>query len=798
MQSFTKKLALYFLGFVIVIFAVVYLSTPYIARHFAKAPLSDFGIHLTPDSYVTYNLLTSTLIVEDLVVLDSENKPAATIDELSVSAHLYKLAFKRIHISELALDGGLLTVVKNGDELIVAGVNLSELPETDSDDIEAEPAPGEKSDYLFTLSELRIANVVVEAHIDGQDHRFTLNHFAIDDLWADANAQSLKMELSSQLNEATIDINSDLNLNAMQGDLELDLDIQGLSLNNYQHLVPDEDVSLAGKLSVKGEPTIELTDTLIKVELDKLTIHLDELVAGYTPWIYSATSHAVTLSDVNVETSTTSSHVVVSSEVDMLFADGQVAVDSNDNVLASWGELSLTPVIEVTENKQHLVVEKFQVEDIHFSKSLALMDTPPVARLSHFTVNQIHFLGDRVEIDSIALGQGNATIHVNPDKTIDNMVDLTALQSSEPVGEEVAQNPETISPEPSEATDETPTFSFSLGELVLESPFEIAIHDESVSPVYNHHLSLSEVHIGALDSAKPSMKTPVAVHVNDDEYFSLDVKGDASPFGEKIDAALIGSLRELTLTEISPYMKDALGFEMKTGQLDVDLDLGIEQDELSGSTLLNMRGLEMTKSDDYEQGAIKEGQAMPLNVALGMLKDDQGNITLDVPMSGNLADPSFGVSSFMTLILKKAAMSQAKSYLMQTFVPYANVVSIVMSGAEYLLKLRLEPLLFAPQQIAFNDEQRVYLDQLTLLMTDKPEVQIKTCAVSTVADLNLANDAELTTEQSHSLVEMGQRRQELLKTYLVEQGVPSSRVLSCAPEIDRGDEALPRIELKTD
>ncbi|MFT6268032.1 MAG: hypothetical protein ACJAVV_000837 [Alphaproteobacteria bacterium] len=48
---------------------------------------------------------------------------------------------------------------------------------------------------------------------------------------------------------------------------------------------------------------------------------------------------------------------------------------------------------------------------------------------------------------------------------------------------------------------------------------------------------------------------------------------------------------------------------------------------------------------------------MPLNIALGLLKDDSGNIDLDLLMRGNVAQPSFGVESFVTLIIKKAAMS---------------------------------------------------------------------------------------------------------------------------------------------
>jgi hypothetical protein len=206
----------------------------------------------------------------------------------------------------------------------------------------------------------------------------------------------------------------------------------------------------------------------------------------------------------------------------------------------------------------------------------------------------------------------------------------------------------------------------------------------------------------------------------------------------------------------------------------------------------------MSSADEVEQGTIKVGKAMPLNIALGLLKDDQGNIDLGVPLRGNVAEPSFGVESFLGLVLKKAAMSQAKSYLMTTFVPYASVVSVAISGAEYLLKVKFEPLVFQAAEVALTEENQQYLGELVLLMQDKPELQLKTCAIGTYADLAVPAATTLNADQKALLKAMGTERQKNLKRYLIEQDIASSRILYCAPELDTSEDAQPRIELKTD
>lgn len=809
MQSIAKKLSIALLVIVVLLFVSVYLSTPYLVRHFAKQPLADFGLTLDDSSYVTYNLLTSTLTIDDLVLLDTQGKPAASVNSLDINLHLYRLIFKTLHIDTVHLDGGHIDIQKNADEMIVAGVNLAKLPKTDEaehEEIPQEDAADQSAPnaYKVSLDELVIEGFALNTQLDGHKNSFSLNKFTLQDVEVDAQQQALSFELDSRLDDSVFSFTTELEVSEQRGQATVELDLQKLDLTNYAHLIPDENVSLAGELSTKAAARIQLDGSDIQITLAELLLDLNKLDAGFSPWLYSADGHNIGGSDISIRFNTETNQLIVDSELEVALVAGQVAIAEKQNVLLAWDNIQLDPTIEITGEQQQVSIGKLSLEQLQLSKLLDSERPAPVAQIGELVINQIDYLGDRVEIRDILLDQGQASLHVRNDKSIENLVDFSALSSSSAQGASVAEPataPATESPNSVEtsADSETAPITFSLAELKFESPFIVSIKDESVSPAYQQQLSISEFNVGAIDTALSDGITPISLKVKDDEYFAIDFAGRISPFGDKLNADLQGKLTELTLTQVSPYMKDSLGFEMKSGQLDIDLDVAIEEDELAGSTRLNMRGLEMTKSNDYEQGTIKEGQAMPLNVALNMLKDNQGNIDLDVPVSGNVADPSFGISSFLGLILKKAAMSQAKTYLMQTFVPYANVVTVVMSGADYLLKLRLEPLVYQAEQVEISDVQLEYLGQLTQLLLDQDEVQVKTCAISTPADIGLSYSVKLTEEQTHSLVKLGEQRQQIVKSYLVKQGnVPSSRVLACAPEIDLSEDASPRIELKTD
>jgi hypothetical protein len=220
-------------------------------------------------------------------------------------------------------------------------------------------------------------------------------------------------------------------------------------------------------------------------------------------------------------------------------------------------------------------------------------------------------------------------------------------------------------------------------------------------------------------------------------------------------------------------------------------------DELDGNVVILLQGLETGIVNSDEAGSLIDQGALPLNMAMDMLKDSDGNVELDVPLSGSTSDPSFGFSSIVTLITQKAIMSATQDYLMTTFVPYANIVSIAVSAGQFALKLRFDDLAYQVKQIEPNGQQQEYLQQFIALMQDKEDTRVSICAISTPADIDLKLGIEVTNKKDiERLKKLGEQREHALKDYLIKQGqIDSSRLLLCQPKIDSSEGALPRIAI---
>jgi hypothetical protein len=178
-----------------------------------------------------------------------------------------------------------------------------------------------------------------------------------------------------------------------------------------------------------------------------------------------------------------------------------------------------------------------------------------------------------------------------------------------------------------------------------------------------------------------------------------------------------------------------------------------------------------------------------------MLKDGDGNVELDIPLTGSTDDPSFGMSGFISLMVKQATMSAAKEYLMATFVPYANVVNIAMSAGGYLLKVRFNDLEFPVKETQLTDHHSEFLTQFSSLMKDKLDTQLTLCAIATPEDINKPLGAAITDkDEIKQLAKLSEQRLNAFKDYMVkEQGIASARLLLCYPKIDSSIGAKPRI-----
>jgi hypothetical protein len=161
--------------------------------------------------------------------------------------------------------------------------------------------------------------------------------------------------------------------------------------------------------------------------------------------------------------------------------------------------------------------------------------------------------------------------------------------------------------------------------------------DQSVLPVFGTGIQTLSGTIKGL-SSRPDSRAVVALEGAVDKYAPVRIEGTVNYFAAQSYTDLKASFRNMELTALNPYAGKFAGYEITRGKLSVDLSYRIENRKLEASHKILLTQLQLG-----ERVASKEAVSLPLRLVVALLKDRDGNIDLDLPVTGNLDDPHFRV-----------------------------------------------------------------------------------------------------------------------------------------------------------
>lgn len=187
----------------------------------------------------------------------------------------------------------------------------------------------------------------------------------------------------------------------------------------------------------------------------------------------------------------------------------------------------------------------------------------------------------------------------------------------------------------------------------------------------------------------------------------LEIKGRINPFAEKKFADIDVSFKDIELTHFSPYAAKYLGYEIEKGKLILDLEYHIEGNSLSSENRV--------KFDNFALGSkveSKDATALPVRLAVSLLKNNEGQINLDLPVSGDLDDPQF---SFARTIFKMVG-----NLIIKVAASPFSMIGAMFNGGEDLEYLDFEPGVVGIDEIA-NEK----ITQIAGVLAAKPSVKLE-------------------------------------------------------------------------
>ncbi|WP_165901953.1 DUF748 domain-containing protein [Reinekea marinisedimentorum] len=671
-----------------------------------------------------------------------------------------------------------------------------------STEAEDEPVPETAASAAATikplsisLPKLQLQSLGLSLENQGQVHEVQVDDLQIADTRLNNDTFSTALTLAGQLDAIQVGLSNSISVNAQEMQALVDLNLSNITPESYGYLLPgnitelgfSSDVQLSSEVKLNGG-VLNIAGASAALALSALNVQEQRLSAGLQSLSFS-------LSDVAAEYQLETLVAQATGEASVQLAGLNAAMaDSGDTLIKVGSFDSGTVAFDINDQDFSAQLNQLTVESLLASQVMSVDGMPAMLVMDSISVKDVAASNQAVSIATVELGGGRISVIRNAAGELTTLVDTAALSPAESLpGEET--EPEVAEQQNAETESAAPAPAIQLGQILLTVPVKISIEDQSNRTPFAKVFELHKADIRSVDSRQPELKTTFDVALKDADYFTLQTDGWVQLFTPEINLAMTATAREFPMNEVAPYLKDTLGFEVKSGQLDADITAEVVADQLDSDVLLLMRGANFAASEASDEGSNFIGQtAIPLNVALNMLKDGDGNIELKIPVNGDINDPSFGLQHVLGLVVKKVVLAQAKNYLLTTLVPYAKVVSVAVVAGEQALKVRFEDLPYAENQIELLAEQTEFADQLATLMTDKPELTVNVCAVAIASESVAAPTAEnpqLVLDASA----VASARAQTFKSYLVNNyAVASSRLLLCSPEIDNGKEPQSRIK----
>jgi hypothetical protein len=204
--------------------------------------------------------------------------------------------------------------------------------------------------------------------------------------------------------------------------------------------------------------------------------------------------------------------------------------------------------------------------------------------------------------------------------------------------------------------------STNLTELLIEVPTDELPADNRMTDPLGVIIGGIRVNEGVLDFTDLSLPLPFASHIahlngsistidtRSAAPANIGLEGQVDEFGlARIDGSMnmldpirhtdvTVDFRNLKMSNLSPYTVQFAGREIDEGKLNLGLVYDIKEGQLHGSNDIVMSDLVLGDKVDHPDAV-----SLPLGLAVGLLKDADGVIKIDLPVEGDVNDPEFQI-----------------------------------------------------------------------------------------------------------------------------------------------------------
>ncbi|MFC3943496.1 DUF748 domain-containing protein [Pseudomonas gingeri NCPPB 3146 = LMG 5327] len=397
------------------------------------------------------------------------------------------------------------------------------------------------------------------------------------------------------------------------------------------------------------------------------------------------------------------------------------------------------------------VTGRAQVDQLHTLDTLKTRDFVKWQKLVVDGLNYQH--GDSLSIDKVSLFQPYARFMINDDRTT-NVDDLLIPQPAGGAGKSTAKA----------APSNSKPLGIHVGGIAINDG-SANFADFSLTPNFATAIQQLNGQIGTIDSrqAKPA---DVDIKGKVDRYAPVTIKGALNPFDPMASLDIATSFKRVELTTLTPYSGKFAGYRIRKGRLNLDLHYLITKGQLKAENKLVVEQLQLGEKVDSPDAV-----DLPIKLAIALLKDSDGKISIELPVSGDLNNPQFSVMPIVWQTLRNLIVRAATA-------PFKFIGGLIAGGDSQ----DLSNVTFAPGSSDLSKDAESSLTKLAAALKERPNLRLEIEGTSAqTSDGPLIAQQRLDREYQATYYKMLQRRGDK---------VPAQASLLQVPE----DEKAPMLE----
>jgi len=187
----------------------------------------------------------------------------------------------------------------------------------------------------------------------------------------------------------------------------------------------------------------------------------------------------------------------------------------------------------------------------------------------------------------------------------------------------------------------------------------------------------------------------------------VEIVGKLNPLTAKSFLDIKADIKGIDLVGFSPYSGKYAGYNIEKGKLSLNLAYKLENNQLTAENRLFID--QFTFGDKVESPT---ATSLPVNLAISLLKNNRGEIDLNLPISGSLDDPQFSIGGLIFKVIGNLFIKAVTS-------PFALLGSMFGSGEE------LSNVEFAPGRATINEAAGKKLEMLAKALTERAALKLE-------------------------------------------------------------------------